>query len=381
MNGGLEHFGRAAIVGLLAAVGTAQAGVGFWDLGSGYSPEDGTFDGSTIVGSNQITGEYFMWTPGGGATDIGGVIAGNGVGGQARISDDGSRVSGTDLNRVTNFHEMSIYDTTTGTWTALGGIGGSSDSEVSSGWGMSRNGQHVVGLGWTTGSSGNGRAIQWTDGGSGVTDLGSTTTRSSRANAVDESGNVVVGWQDSDSGSRQAAVWNNGVQTIIQGPGGSFLTEATAVSGDGEWVVGIGATGSANEAWRWSAATGMQQLGSILGGGFPPPRGFAVDVSHDGSTVLGFDRGFGPPTGGEGWLWTESGGIVSLDAFFASHGVPNVDNFHYSLPLGMSTDGKTFWGLGRSDSVFSTGWVVTIPSPGAGVLMLAAGAGVLRRRR
>ncbi|MCA9312141.1 MAG: hypothetical protein KDA21_13090, partial [Phycisphaerales bacterium] len=276
---------------LLFTVGAASADVGFWNLGSAFYPSDGNFDGSVIVGDNNISGEYFMWTPGGGAVDIGGVIAGNGVGGQARISDDGSRVSGTDFNRVSNFHEMSIYDTGTQTWSHLGGIGGISDSEISSGWGMSRNGQHVVGLGWV--SAGGAHAVNWSQG-SGLNDLGSTTTRSSRANAVDESGTVVAGWQDSDNGSRQAAVWHNGVQTIIQGPGSTFLSEATAVSGDGNWVVGIGATGSGNQAWRWSESTGMEALGGILGGGFPPPRGYAVDVSHDGSTVLGFDRGFGP---------------------------------------------------------------------------------------
>src|SRR5690606_32257316 len=108
-------------------------------------------------------------------------------------------------------------------------------------------------------------------------------------------------------------------------------------------------------------------------------RGSAVDVSADGSVVLGFDRGFGPPTLGEGWIWTEGGGMVALNDYFASFGVVADAGFSFSLPLGMSSDGMTFWGLGRSDAAFSTGWVVTIPA--AGALGLLGAAGLLARRR
>ena len=94
-----------------------------------------------------------------------------------------------------------------------------------------------------------------------------------------------------------------------------------------------------------------------------------------------FRSGFGPPTLGEGFIWTEETGMMHLDAYFASFGIVAPDGFHFSLPLGVSDDGLTFWGLGRSDSVFSTGWVVTIPAPGAAPALAAAGLLAARRRR
>ena len=65
--------------------------------------------------------------------------------------------------------------------------------------------------------------------------------RSSRANGCNADGTVVVGWQDSTSGFRQGAVWNDGVQTLITlGTNGAALGEASGCSADGTWVVGNG---------------------------------------------------------------------------------------------------------------------------------------------
>lgn len=352
----------AMAVGLAASSASAQQ---FWNLGAGFTPTDGSFDGSVIVGQG------FVWTAGTGSVGIGG----DPLTGTFRVTDDGTRVAGTNLNSDSGLYEMSIYDRGTGVWTSLGGIGGSSDGSASSGWGMSRNGQHVVGLGWV--NAGMAHAVRW-DEGVGLSDIGSTVAgSSSRANAVSNDGRVVAGWQDGVTGFRQAAVWIDGTQTLIFDNDGFEASEAGAVSGDGDWVVGNGSFGQG--AWRWSAGTGYESLGSL--GTVFNGRGFATDISDDGSVILGFDRGFGPPTLGEGWIWTESGGIVSLDDFFAAAGVVADPGFRYSLPLGMSSDGRTFWGLGRSDSNFSTGWVVTIPSPsGAWALGLAGLAGVRRRR-
>lgn len=360
-------------VGATASAASAQQ---FWNLGAGFTPTDGNFDGSVIVGQSQAIGQGFVWTAGTGAVGIGG----DPITGNFRITDDGLRIAGTVFNAVSDGTEMGLYDRTTGLWSYLGGIGGQSDASISSVWGMSRDGQHVVGLGWV--NAGNAHAVRWSQG-TGLVNMGSTVAgRSSRANAVSNDGRVIAGWQDGVTGFRQGAVWIDGVQTLITDADGFEVSEAGGVSGDGRWVVGNGAAGS--EAWRWSADSGYQALGSL--GVVFNGRGFVSDVSHDGSTILGFDRGFGFPTGGEGWIWTESGGMTNLTDYFASFGVVADPGFVYSLPLGMSSDGNTFWGLGRADGALSTGWVVTIPSPGtAGLLGLGWLAGVAglggRRRR
>ena len=363
---------RTALIALAAGLLTpAAAAQQFWNLGSGFTPTDANFDGSVVVGQSQTIGQGFVWTSATGAVGIGG----DPITGNFRITDDGARIAGTVFNPGSNGNEMGIYDRNTGQWSFLGGIGGQSDSSISSAWGMSRNGQHIVGLGWV--NAGRAHAVRW-DEGVGLTDIGSTVTdRSSRANAVSDDGTVVAGWQDGTTGFRQGAVWIDGAQTLIFNNSGQEVSEAGAVSGDGQWVVGNGAGGQ--NAWRWSQSTGYQDLGAL--GVVFNGRGFATDTNHDGSVVLGFERGFGFPTGGEGWIWTESAGMTSLNDHFASFGVVADPGFRFSLPLGMSSDGLTFWGLGRSDSAFSTGWIVTVPAPGpAALLGLGAMAGIRRRR-
>ncbi|MCH8509998.1 MAG: hypothetical protein LAT64_14700 [Phycisphaerales bacterium] len=363
---------RTALIALAAGLLTpAAAAQQFWNLGAGFTPTDGNFDGSVVVGQSQAIGQGFVWTAADGIVGIGG----ESTVGQFRITDDGTRIAGTRVNPASGNREMSIYDRTTGQWTALGGIGGVSDGSASSAWGMSRNGQHVVGLGWVT--AGRAHAIRW-DEGSGLTDMGSTVAdRSSRANGVSDDGTVVAGWQDGPSGFRQGAVWVNGSQTLIFNNNGQEVSEAGAISADGQWVIGNGAGGQ--NAWRWSQSSGYQDLGAL--GVIFNGRGFATDVNADGSVILGFERGFGFPTGGEGWIWTETGGMTSLNDYFASFGVVADPGFRFSLPLGMSSDGLTFWGMGRSDSAFSTGWIVTIPTPGTAALLgFGALAGIRRRR-
>ena len=287
-----------AVAGVAALAWTVDSHAQFWTL-SGV-PSDVSADGAVVVGDNNSSGEYFEWTAATGMMDIGGVTAGGGVGGTARISDDASRVSGTNFNTVSGFHEISYYERGTSQWTSVGGIGAPCSTEISSGWDISADGNHIVGLGWLT--CADAHAVQWTDGGS-VVDLGSSVANeSSRANGVNADGTVVAGWQD--GAGREGAVWINGVQTVISGTG-----EGTAVSDDGQYVVGIGGSATvANgvaQAWRWSQGGGLEPLGAIVPGSpFPPaPRGFATDVSGDGSTVIGFDRsGFGPPVPiSEGW--------------------------------------------------------------------------------
>ena len=373
----------AAFWGLLAACGAflghpQQVSAQFWEVNG--VPTDASGDGSVIVGDNTTTGQYFMWTAATGAMDIGGAIAGGGVGGTARISNDGSRVGGTNLNSASGFFEMSYYETASGTWTPVGGIGAACSNELSSGWNISGDGNHMVGLGWL--SCADAHAMQWTEG-IGTSDLGSSVlNQSSRANAVSTDGKVVAGWQDGNG--REAAVWDNGVQTVLSGTG-----EAGGVSDDGQFVVGIGGSatvaGGVAQAWRWSAATGLEPLGTITTPSpFPPsPRGFASGINADGSLVVGFDRtGFGPPVPiSRGWVWQEGSGMMPLGDYFESFGI-SVPGFNYNLPLGVSADGRTFFGLGtQAPSIAARGWIVTVPEPGALGLFLLGGLAIWRSGR
>jgi len=200
----------------------------YFNLGSGASVSGLSANGG--VASGYITaGSFFYWTPTGGQVFVGGVGAGDGVGGSSAISDDGTYFGGNIIDPNTGLSEMSRYHIPSSTWELLGGIGGSSGAESSSAWGMSGNGQSVVGLGWVNG--GTAHAIQWTSPGP-TNDLSSTLMdNSSRANATNFDGSVVVGWQDGNG--RQGAIWDQGVLSLIVDNIGDPVGEASDVSGDG----------------------------------------------------------------------------------------------------------------------------------------------------
>lgn len=335
-----------AVMAVLALESTAQ--VTFHNLGSA-GPTDLSADGTVAVGDQG--GSYFRWTAVGGVVPIGGVSAGGGVGGQAKVSASGQLVGGTNFNPVSGLHELSRYDVGTGTWTFLGGLGASSGSETSSGWDISADGQHQVGLGWI--NAGGAHAITWNQG-SGVVDLGSTVpNRSTRANAVDDDGTVVYGWQDSSTGFRQGARWIGGVQTLIF-QNGNMMGEAGACSADGTYAVGVGVGSNGFQPYRWSEAGGAVNLGLLPG--ISNPRAGATAISADGSQVIGYVRPFGQPaTFGRGFFWREDLGMVDLTNYVTALGAVLPTNYVLALPLAMSADGTTVAGLSMS----GTGWVIT----------------------
>ncbi len=368
-----KHLLAAACL-VAAATASALHAQNFWVIGQGYTPT-AISDTGVVAGVSDTLGQYFTWTASGGVQGIGGYIPSQpGSGGQASISNDGLRIGGTNFNPVSGMAEMGFYDVNAGAWTNLGGIGGSSDGGVSSGWGISGDGQHAVGLGWV--NAGTAHAIQWSQG-VGTFDLGSTVAdRSSRANAVSGDGRVVAGWQDNETGFRQGAVWVDGVQTTIFDNDGFEVQEASAVSDDGQWVTGIAGGAS---AWRYNTFT--EEFGYIdgLDGDFFIPTAYGSDISNDGRTIIGAVGGFGPPFQREGFIWREGMGTMHIGAFLAANGVVFEDGFSFFGPFAMSNDGNTFtgWGLGSEGIV---GWVATVPVP-APLSLMACGALACSRRR
>lgn len=338
-----SSFGLVILIAASLSPAASAQGT-FDDLGPGLTASGVSGNGDLVVGTDP--GQYFYWTESTGVVLIGGTAPGAGVGGRAKVSDDGSRMVGTALDPATGLNAMSVYEFESGTWTSLGGIGSSSGGETSSAWGISGDGRSVVGLGWVT--PGSAHAIQSFDLGAPV-DLGSTVSgRSSRANGCDLDGNVVVGWQDATSGSRQGAIWVDGVQTILTSAGGGVLGEAGDCSADGTYAVGLGNSSIGFNAWRWSAKTGGVAIGSPPSSGW---RGASVEISNDGSTVVGFYRPFpGPATFGRGFIWTEADGQQDLTDFAIASGIDIPAGVVLALPLGLSADGRTVVGIARGNA-------------------------------
>lgn len=367
----------ALFLSLVAGAASAQ----FWTA-SGILTE-GISDNGVASGSANSAGHYFMWSGGGSVIDIGGVSPGNGVGGQGQISADGRYISGTTYNAAMGYHEMSRYDTTTGTWTGFGmipGIGQQIDAEVSSGWGMSGDGRSVVGLGWTTLGTADAHAMQWTEG-VGVIDLGSNAIgQSSRANGVNYDGSVVAGWQDGSG--RQGAAWVNGVQELIFTNTGAASQEAQAVSGNGEWVVGIGIGGfvAPGNAYRYNTISNVYEALPNLDVGAQRTMG-AYDTNADGSVVVGGTWGFGPATLGNSFIWREGAGTMTIGDYLDSLGIAYEAGYTFNFCSGISSDGEWLTGWGRSATGGLGSWMVHIPSPASFALFGLAGLTAGRRRR
>lgn len=363
----------AAAVSAMAL--SAVAAPQFWILGAGYEGT-GISDTGVVVGTDTNSNQYFMWTAGGGITFIGGVGGNDGYGGQATISNDGSRVGGTNINSNTGKGEAAIYDTGLGTWTNLGGIGSTIDNSTSSGWGISGDGQSLVGLGWNAG--GEGRAIRWSQG-TGLVDMGSSSPGfASRANATNNNGTIVGGWQDNDNG-RQGAVWVNGVQRLLTDSNGFAVSEALAVSGDGQWVTGV-AYGSLSP-YRYNTITEVLEYLPVVSGDFFFPSALGTAISDDGKTIVGTVRDFGPPFGAAGYIWRDGFGAMTLNEYFDSMGVVYEAGFFFGAALAMSGDGLTISGYGISQTEGFVNWVVTVPAPSTAVAFGFVGLISAGRRR
>ncbi len=103
----------------------------------------------------------------------------------------------------------------------------------------------------------------------------------------------------------------------IESPTGWGTAYVTALSGDGTFAVGyVTASGpTPARAFRWSLASGMQDLGVHIGG----TVSWANDVNFDGSVVIG--HGNGPGFDYHAMRWTPSTGWLDLGTamgYFAS---------------------------------------------------------------
>ena len=156
-------------------------------------PQSGTAsgisdDGQVVSGYDAF--EHWYWTEKTGVVLIGGQVPGNGVGGQAKISGDGTRMTAGELNLDTGKVEANIYHIDAFQWQPLGSFGASCDAESSGGWNISGDGSTVVGLAWEPGCQA--RAFRWREA-TGMVNLGTLFFfKPTRANACNFDGSVIV---------------------------------------------------------------------------------------------------------------------------------------------------------------------------------------------
>src|SRR5690606_4911116 len=203
--------------------------------------------------------------------------------------------------------------------------------------------------------AGTAHAIKWTDA-EGTVDVGSTVPgRRSRANDASFDGSVIGRWQDGDSGYRQGAIWEGGVQTLLFDNDGIELGEVGSLSADGSSAVGGGF-----EAWVWNETSGTTYITHPNVGTFF--RGSSTAISADGSVVVGYYRPWpGGPFFGEGFIWTEETGRVELNEYIDSLGMDDL-GITFALPLAISSDGKMIVGTGLDANGTVATFLIKLPS-------------------
>ena len=171
----------------------------------------------------------------------------------------------------------------------------------------------------------------------------------SRANAINDDGSIIVGWQDQPTGERSAAKWVNTVPELILTSSGGLNGEALAVSGDGNIIVG-GGYNFGRSAWIWRPDTGVLPLGGGASTSAPavPSSYVALDVSDKGQFVVGF---VGRSGTSKAVIWKD--GVkrsILLADFLKQRGVIVPDGWHLSVANVISADGSTIYGWGFNPS-------------------------------
>ncbi|MCW2922586.1 MAG: hypothetical protein JWL76_2460, partial [Thermoleophilia bacterium] len=160
------------------------------------------------------------------------------------------------------------------------------------------------------------RAFRWTAT-DGSVDLGTLGGVSATASGVSADGLIVVGRSQTNLVAPDGQIpghafrWTAGTGMVDLGTLGGTHSSANAISANGGVIVGDAQTSTSTRAFRWTSA-GMVNLGTIGNkGGFSAAYG----VNGDGSVVVGESENGTRP---HAFRWTQSGGMVDLGVLVTS---------------------------------------------------------------
>jgi probable HAF family extracellular repeat protein len=323
---------------LASSNATAQT---FITFGSGTRATGVAPDGKWVTGTS--SGGTFLWNAQTGFN----LIVGSSSDSDPKVANGGVYVSGTFGDATTGLNTAARWDNT-GMLTFLPGLAGQSGLSLSTAYGMSDDGNVVVGLGWV--NAGTAHGFKWTPSG-GTVDLGSALFGSSRANGVSGNGSIVVGW---DGNPRRAAIWNAAGETVIGTPG--FSSEAWAASFDGSVVTGF----QNNQLMKWTQPSGVVLLGK-LPGSVSSDIASGLDISADGGTIVG-TNGSVLGTGFRALLWRQDLGLVDLKPYLEANGFASqLNGWSLLQAYGISGDGRFVCGVGRNPGNQLEGFFLQLP--------------------
>jgi probable HAF family extracellular repeat protein len=300
-------------------------------------------DGKVVVGQLSRLGSdtrAFRWTASAGIQDLGTLGGANSEAYAA--SGDGAAIVGRATNTSGNYRPFR--------WTPTGGMQNlpSSPPEFLSGDALdvSADGNSVVGL--------FGFAERWTATG-GLEDLGNFSSR-----GLSSDGQVVVGnnghavrW--TPAGGLQDLGTVDGTQSTVPGTQ-SFADDA---SGNGSVVVGQSRDRDGFwKAFRWTAATGMRDIGTLGG-----PMAAAYNVSDNGSVVVGRALTSSNSASDRAFRWTPKKGMQNLQQLLQNAGVTSVSGWILLGATGVSADGTVIVGEGINPAKQREAFRAVLPLP------------------
>ncbi len=299
-------------------------------------------------------------------------------GGSNAISNDGNVIVGSRRNASSNFIAYR--------WTAAGGFADLGElpggSVFSNALAVSADGSAIAGhtSSTATGVLPGREAFRWTAS-NGLVALGHLGAQAfSEAQAISADGSVVVGYDDAglvnptDAFNRvEAYRWSpsSGMVGLGDLPGGVFNSQAHFVSSDGNVVVGhsnVAFDDNAGifqeEAFRWTAQTGIQGLGIPTGARVTQ----AFGASADGSSVVGYIDYPGQQY--KAFLWDPAQGMRSIQDILINDHHLNLAGWTLQGASRISDDALTITGTGINPLGLTEAWIATVPEPTGITLIL-----------
>lgn len=229
---------------------------------------------------------------------------------------------------------------------------------------MSADGSSIVGE-CMIGNNASQRGFWWTNGAEMSPSLLLQHATSSHYYGISRNGRVAVGASEPCLSSCNHAIAATADEIVDLGtlPGGSRCVALDA-NQDGSVIVGYGDREGRMRSFRWTAETGIADLGEPVSPLWP---GFHFDVyacatDASGSVIVGQLVG---PTGSRAFIWTASLGIVDLNNYLSAMGIARGDGTLIDA-RGVSDDGRTITGISSNGS--TRGFLVTLPNYCAGDL-------------
>jgi probable HAF family extracellular repeat protein len=285
------------------------------------------------------------------------------------VSGDGRTIVGI-ARDAAGIAQAGIWITRT-QWQLLGSftpIAAPCEKSLSAAYGVSRNGQVIVGLAWD--GCARAHAFRWQPS-TGMTDLGSSVAdRGSLADGVSADGRVVVGYQETATGYRQGARWLDGREELIPGADG-MVGQARGTNIVGSIVVGQEcrpALGNLEQsAWMWTAQAGTKCLAApqrinVPGLGVGPLVLVQANATSDDGQVIGGGQNIGGSSDSNAIIWI-GGRPAYLKDLLRANGVPNAFATWVNTGeiTGMTPDGHILVGWGAAALGFR-GYIVVLPS-------------------